>query len=333
MCRAPGSFVTEHFDTLETRDPEVRERALLAALPRQIAHAKANAPAFARILAGVDAAAVTSRAALARLPVTRKSELLELQKAARPFGGFAALARGARRARVFASPGPIYEPEGAAARLLASRARAVRRGLPRRRSRPQLLLLSLHAGRLDARDRRARARLHGVSRPAPGRPSSRCRRSPTSRRTATSARRRSCKIILDKADEQGIALPSLRKALVSGEAFPPSLRDALARARHRRLPGLRERRPRLDRLRDRGARGPRRRRGRAGRDRAAGHRRSGGAGRGRRGRRDDALQHRLSADPLRHRRSVRVPARAAAPAAAPTCASRAGWAAPTRRRR
>ena len=102
--------MTEHFDTLETRDPEVRERALLAALPRQLAHAKAHAPAFARILAGIDAAAVTSRAALARLPVTRKSELLELQKAARPFGGFAALARG-EAARVFASPGPIYEPE------------------------------------------------------------------------------------------------------------------------------------------------------------------------------------------------------------------------------
>jgi phenylacetate-CoA ligase len=36
------------------------------------------------------------------------------------------------------------------------------------------------------------------------------------------------KIMVDKAAEQGTALPSLRKALVSGEAFPPSLRDWLA---------------------------------------------------------------------------------------------------------
>ena len=70
--------MTEYFDLLETRDPEVRERALLDELPRQVAHARANAPAFARILAGIDPAAITSRAALSQLPVTRKSELLEL---------------------------------------------------------------------------------------------------------------------------------------------------------------------------------------------------------------------------------------------------------------
>ena len=84
----------EHFDALETRDPDLRERALMDALPRQIAHAKTNAPAFARILADVDPAAVTSRAALAAVPVTRKSDLLDTQKASRPFGGLAALKRG-----------------------------------------------------------------------------------------------------------------------------------------------------------------------------------------------------------------------------------------------
>src|SRR5258708_10562182 len=107
--------MTEHFDTLETRDPEARERDQFAALRTQLVHAKANAPAYAQLLAGVDANAVTTRAALARLPVVRKSELLELQKAARPFGGFAASGSGTqpRRARlVFASPGPLYEPEG-----------------------------------------------------------------------------------------------------------------------------------------------------------------------------------------------------------------------------
>ena len=103
--------MTDHFDSLETRDPELRERALLAQLPRQIAHAKAHAPAYATAFAGVDAAAVATRATLAQLPVTRKSALLLQQRAARPFGGYATTAWGAA-ARVFASPGPIYEPEG-----------------------------------------------------------------------------------------------------------------------------------------------------------------------------------------------------------------------------
>ena len=101
----------EYFDLLEVRDPEVRERELLAQLPRQIAHAKKCAPAFARILCDIDAASITTREALARLPVTRKSALLELQKRDRPFGGLATTKWG-EATRVFASPGPIYEPEG-----------------------------------------------------------------------------------------------------------------------------------------------------------------------------------------------------------------------------
>ena len=109
---------TEFFDNLETRSPTEREAAQMAALPAQIAHAQRNSPAFAEILRGADAASITSLAALARLPVTRKSELLERQKASRAqggdaFGGFAALVRGPAMSRVFASPGPIYEPEGA----------------------------------------------------------------------------------------------------------------------------------------------------------------------------------------------------------------------------
>src|SRR5512142_1191433 len=103
--------MTDHFDTLETRDAELREQALFAALPRQLAHAKASAPAFARILADVDPPSVTTREALANVPVTRKAELSSLQKEDRPFGGLAG-ASGAALARVFASPGPIYEPEG-----------------------------------------------------------------------------------------------------------------------------------------------------------------------------------------------------------------------------
>ncbi|MET0682775.1 MAG: phenylacetate--CoA ligase family protein, partial [Casimicrobiaceae bacterium] len=103
--------MADHFDTLEIRDPEEREREQLARLPRQAAYAKAHTPAFARILADIDVASITTRAALAQLPVTRKSALLELQKSARPFGGLAAT-RWGEALRVFASPGPIYEPEG-----------------------------------------------------------------------------------------------------------------------------------------------------------------------------------------------------------------------------
>ena len=111
--------MTEFYDALETRSADEREAALLAALPGHVAHAQAATSAFAELLAGVDAPAVTSRAALAALPVIRKHELLERQKALRaqdPFGGFAAVGWGVKRGakRVFQSPGPIYEPEGAA---------------------------------------------------------------------------------------------------------------------------------------------------------------------------------------------------------------------------
>ena len=217
--------MTEHFDALETRDPEARERALLAALPLQLAHAKTHAPAFARILGGIDPAAVTSRAALARLPVTRKSELLELQKAARPFGGFAALARG-EAARVFASPGPIYEPESRrpdhwrlARSLFAAGFRAgdlVHNAFSYHFT-PAGSMLETGAHALGctvvaAGTGQTEQQVQAIAELGPdgyvGTPSF-------------------LKIILDKADEQGTRLPSLRKALVSGEAFPASLRDAL----------------------------------------------------------------------------------------------------------
>ena len=103
--------MTAHYDTLETRDPELRERDLFAALPEQLAHAKANATYFGALLAAVNVSAINSRKALATLPITRKSELHEMQKASMPFGGLAATATG-KMARLFVSPGPIYDAEG-----------------------------------------------------------------------------------------------------------------------------------------------------------------------------------------------------------------------------
>ncbi len=103
--------MTEYYDALETRNPEERETALMATLPEQVALAQGKAPGFGKILAGIDAAGVTDRAALAKLPVTRKTDLLALQQTDPPFGGLTATATGALR-RVFLSPGPIAEPQG-----------------------------------------------------------------------------------------------------------------------------------------------------------------------------------------------------------------------------
>ena len=105
--------MTEYYDLLEARDPVEREQALLAALPAQIAHAQKCAPGFERILAGIDARTITTRVALATLPVTRKSDLADLQKQEPPLGGLNATPLG-NLAKIFVSPGPIYEPEGLA---------------------------------------------------------------------------------------------------------------------------------------------------------------------------------------------------------------------------
>ena len=96
-----------YFDPRETLDPDEREAALMAALARQVAHAKAEAPAYADRLDGIDPASVASRAALAKLPVIYKSDLLAQQSEHPPLGGFAV----GPVARYYASPGPIYEPE------------------------------------------------------------------------------------------------------------------------------------------------------------------------------------------------------------------------------
>src|SRR5258708_8504066 len=101
--------MTDHYDTLETRDPAQREAGLFARLPGVLRQAVA-APAYAERLKGVDPVSIASRAALAALPVLRKSELPALHKAAPPFGGFVAGPPGAVR-RPFPSPAPLFQPE------------------------------------------------------------------------------------------------------------------------------------------------------------------------------------------------------------------------------
>jgi phenylacetate-CoA ligase len=99
--------VKDHYDGLETRGADERAAGIAALLPRAVARAK-TAPAYAALLADVDPAAVTDAAALAKLPVTRKSELIARQAEHPPLGGFEAVPL-TGLARVFASPGPIYE--------------------------------------------------------------------------------------------------------------------------------------------------------------------------------------------------------------------------------
>lgn len=222
--------MTDHYDALEARTPQEREQALMAALPGQIAHARQAAPAFAEILASVDPQAVTSRQALARLPVTRKYELLarqQAQRASNPFGGFSAQAFGARMPRVFASPGGIYEPEGCA-RDYWRMARAIHAA----GFRPGELVhnsFSYHfvpAGAMM--ETGAQALGCTVFAAGTGQTEQQIQAIAELRPAGYIGTPSFLRILLEKATSLGQPLPSLRKALVSGEAFPPSLRDWLA---------------------------------------------------------------------------------------------------------
>jgi len=223
--------MTEFYDALETRPPEEREAAHMAALARQVAHAQQHASAFAHILQGVDASRITSREALAALPVTRKSELHERQHVARAagagaFGGFATQGWGARMPRVFASPGPIYEPEGTArdywrmARALF--AAGFRQG--------ELVhnCFSYHfvpAGSMM--ETAAHALGCTVFPGGTGQTEQQVQAMADLRPAGYIGTPSFLKIILEKAAEMGVKLPSLTKAMVSAEAFPPSLRQWL----------------------------------------------------------------------------------------------------------
>jgi len=213
------------YDALETRDPEMRERALLEALPRQIAHAKTHAPALAALLKEIDPESVRSRADLARLPVLRKSELIERQKRAPPFGGLAAVEPGAL-ARVFMSPGPIYDPEGKApdywrmARaLFAAGFRAgdlihncfayhLTPAGSMLETGAQALGCAVIPGGTGQTELQLKAIEHLRPQGYVGTPSF-------------------LRIILEKGRELGADLSSMKKALVSGEAFPPALQKEI----------------------------------------------------------------------------------------------------------
>jgi phenylacetate-CoA ligase len=217
--------MTEHIDALETRSPEERERWLAEALPRQIAHAKQVAPYFARLLADVDPRAVTSRALLAKLPLTRKSEVAELQRAEPPFGGLASTVPGAI-GRVFVSAGPIFDPEGAGPDWWR-----FARGMFAAGFRAGDLVYNAFAYTFTPAgfmvDGGARALGCTVFPAGVGN---------TEHQVATIAALKPAgyvgtpsflKILVEKADELGADISPVKKALVGAEALFPSLRETL----------------------------------------------------------------------------------------------------------
>ncbi|MDP1656439.1 MAG: AMP-binding protein [Hylemonella sp.] len=225
-----------YYDTLEIRDPAAREAALMAALPTQIANAQRNAGAFAAALAGVDAAAVASRAALAALPVVRKHELLERQQAARdgganPFGGFAtigwrALAATRRAQRVYQSPGPIYEPEGTASDYWRLARAMFAAGLRAGDLVHNCFSYHLTPGGLMM-EAGAMALGCTVFPGGVGHTELQLQALADLRPEAYIGTPGFLKILVEKAAETGRPIDSITKALLGGEAFPPSLRDWL----------------------------------------------------------------------------------------------------------
>ncbi|MBI3710200.1 MAG: AMP-binding protein, partial [Proteobacteria bacterium] len=219
-----------YFDELETRDPELRERALFDTLREQIANAQAGAPALAKHLGGVAPHSVRDRAALARLPVIRKSELIERQKdsyAERgPFGGLTAVPTG-NLARIFASPGPIYDPEA-----LRPDYWRMGRALYAAGFRRGDIIHNCFAYHFTPAGAMLESGAHAIG----------CAVIPAGVgntelqvRTIADVRPRGyvgtpsfLKIVLDKGKEMGADLSSLKLALVSGEALPPSLRAEIA---------------------------------------------------------------------------------------------------------
>jgi len=215
--------MADHFDELETRDPEQRETELMAALPGQVALAKTNSSFFGKLYADIDPMAINTREALRQLPVIRKPDVQDAQNAEPPFGGLNAVPVG-DMAHVYMSPGPIFEPDGAQrdhwryARALY--AAGFRRGDIVHNT------LSYHltpAGMLVETGCRAigcavfpggvgntEMQVDAIERLKP---------------TAYAGTPSFLRILLEKADEMGRDSSSYRKASVGAEPLPPSLRQ------------------------------------------------------------------------------------------------------------
>ncbi len=216
--------MTEHYDALETRDPASREADLFARLPSLLRKAM-DAPAYAERLKGIDPASVTSRAALARLPVLHKSELPALHRAAPPFGGLVKAPPGSF-ARLFTSPGPIFEPEGTQADPWRGARALYAVGF-----RPGDIVLNTFSYHLTPGgfifDASARALGCAVIPAGPGNTEAQFELIEAYRPVGYSGTPDFLKILLDAAATAGRDVSSVKRALVSGAAFPKSLQEEI----------------------------------------------------------------------------------------------------------
>ena len=218
--------MSEYYDDLETRSADERAAAQLAALRAQLKHVRKNAPAYSELLREIDLDAISDFDAFTAVPLTRKSELLELQGKRRPFGGFTA-ATSTALSHVFASPGPIYEPGFArpdfwrfARSLYAS---GFRLG--------DLVhnCFSYHftpAGQMF--DSAAQALGCAVIPAGVGQTELQLQTIADLSPSAYVGTPSFLKIILEQADELGSKVDSIDKAMVSGEALPAPLRQGFA---------------------------------------------------------------------------------------------------------
>ena len=214
--------MTDHYDALETRDSVSREADLFGRLPDVLRKAVV-APAYAERLKGIDPASITSRATLARLPVLRKSELPALQKVALPFGGFVAGPPGSF-GRLFTSPGPIFEPEPVHADPWRGARALFAAGF-----RPGDVVLNTFSYHLTPGgfifDASARALGCAVIPAGPGNTDTQFELIEAYRPVGYNGTPDFLKILLDAAESSGRDISSIKRALVSGAAFPKSLRE------------------------------------------------------------------------------------------------------------
>ncbi len=215
----------EFYDALETRSADEREADLMGRLPDQIANAKANAPYFSKLLADIDPARVTTRAALGEIPVTRKSDLIELQRQTPPLGGLTTRPTGQLK-RMFQSPGPIYEPEGfgedwwgTARALFAAGFRAgdLVHNTFSYHFTPAGFMLETGAAQIGC----------AVFPAGVGNTELQVRAMADMSPTGYTGTPSFLKILLERAEEMNLVISSLKKALVGGEALPPALRGEI----------------------------------------------------------------------------------------------------------
>ena len=210
------------FDALEHRDPAERERILFGRLPKHVEFARERTPYYGKSLQGIDASQVTSRAALAKLPVTRKHDLMEMQAATRPFGGLNATAI-SHLARIFVSPGPIYDPEGRRPDFWHSARTLFAAGF-----RPGDLALNCFSYHLTPAGSMFETGLHhldcAVIPGGVGQTELQARVVADLQPSGYVGTPSFLKILVEKCEELGLAC-SFKRALVSGEAFLPPVRD------------------------------------------------------------------------------------------------------------